>query len=413
MNPNFTSVMEGAAESTATARVVGFRFHPRDDELVNHYLRYKLLGENTGSVSIPEIKVYSFDPWELLGWMDNKLDEWIFYCYCPRHYKYVNSKRSNRTTKNGHWKPTGKVREVKLKRTKKKIGTKKTLVFYKKEEGSSKGIITQYVMHEYEYIADPNSPSMENFTLCKLKRKRDKRINKNHDKLDHRVTMHSSREQCHPISDVGKSNPSFKATLPNAFDCENQRPPLLGDNGCSSIVQTTCDSSEANRLVISDFGNQTSPSCEYSEANCMKISDFLTPITPPLKIDDYQVGREYSEANCLVAYDLRSHVSPLKDDGCSSLVMPSKDLESHSIFENDKLDNLVDSVSGIHPHQTVQVEQPTPYEGELYNSAPPSLEAENEKLLENSFLTRTNFGDWVNSGFPEISQELIDLMVNY
>ncbi|CAI0432448.1 unnamed protein product [Linum tenue] len=162
MNPNFTSVMEGAAESTATARAVGFRFHPRDDELVNYYLRYKLLGENTGSISIPEIKVYSFDPWELLGWMDNKLDEWIFYCYCPRHYKYVNSKRSNRTTKNGHWKPTGKVREVKMKRTKKKIGTKKTLVFYKKEEGSSKGIITQYVMHEYEYIADPNSPSKVN-----------------------------------------------------------------------------------------------------------------------------------------------------------------------------------------------------------------------------------------------------------
>ncbi|CAI0432579.1 unnamed protein product [Linum tenue] len=348
-------VMEGAAESTATARVVGFRFHPRDDELVNHYLRYKLLGENTGSVSIPEIKVYSFDPWELLGRACSLFALVMFF-------------------------------QTKMNITKVYTLACRLVIVYHLQE---------------------------NFTLCKLKRKRDKRINKNHDKLDHRVTMHSSREQCHPISDVGKSNPSFKATLPNAFDCENQRPPLLGDNGCSSIVQTTCDSSEANRLVISDFGNQTSPSCEYSEANCMKISDFLTPITPPLKIDDYQVGREYSEANCLVAYDLRSHVSPLKDDGCSSLVMPSKDLESHSIFENDKLDNLVDSVSGIHPHQTVQVEQPTPYEGELYNSAPPSLEAENEKLLENSFLTRTNFGDWVNSGFPEISQELIDLMVNY
>ncbi|CAI0432449.1 unnamed protein product [Linum tenue] len=350
MNPNFTSVMEGAAESTATARAVGFRFHPRDDELVNYYLRYKLLGENTGSISIPEIKVYSFDPWELLGRA----------CSLLR----ISDVLSNQNEHN-------KVRLV--------------IVYH----------------------------LQENFTLCKLKRKRDKRINKNDNKLDHRVTMHSSREQCHPISDVGKSNPSYKATLPNAFDCENQRPPLLGGNGCSSIVQTTCDSSEASRLVISDFGNQTSPSCEYSEANCMKISDFLTPITPPVKIDDYQVCREYSEASCLVACDLRSHVSPLKDDGCSSLVMPSKDLESHSIFENDKLYNLVDSVSGIHPHQTVQVEQPTPYEGELYNSAAPSLEAENEKLLENSFLTRTNFGDWVNSAFPEISQELIDLMVNY
>ncbi|CAI0384495.1 unnamed protein product [Linum tenue] len=421
MNRTFTSATEATAESAVAVDVVGYRFHPRDDELVNHYLRRKLLNLSTGRVSIPEIKVYSFDPWDLLGLVDNKLDEWIFYCYCPRDYKYVNSKRSNRTTKSGHWKPTGKIREVKIKRTKKKIGIKKTLVFYKKGKGYPRGIITEYVMHEYEYIADPNSPHKENFTLCKLKRKRDKRINKDHDKLDSIVTMDSSLDQCHPISDVEKTSPSYRG--PNAFDCENQRPPLLGSNGCSNQQQTTCDSSEASHLVVSDFGNQMSPlekgdggdtveqgSCEYSEANCMRVSDFLIPITPLQT--SYQVGCEHGEANCLMASDSGSHVSPLKDDGCSTLLTPSS-LESHSVFENDKLGHLMDSVSGISPWQTPQAEQPTPLERELYSSRAPSPEVENQKLSENPFLTATEWGDCFHSAFPEINPELVDLMLTY
>ncbi|CAI0384497.1 unnamed protein product [Linum tenue] len=67
MNRTFTSATEATAESAVAVDVVGYRFHPRDDELVNHYLRRKLLNLSTGRVSIPEIKVYSFDPWDLLG----------------------------------------------------------------------------------------------------------------------------------------------------------------------------------------------------------------------------------------------------------------------------------------------------------------------------------------------------------
>ncbi|CAI0384496.1 unnamed protein product [Linum tenue] len=261
----------------------------------------------------------------------------------------------------------------------------------------------------------------ENFTLCKLKRKRDKRINKDHDKLDSIVTMDSSLDQCHPISDVEKTSPSYRG--PNAFDCENQRPPLLGSNGCSNQQQTTCDSSEASHLVVSDFGNQMSPlekgdggdtveqgSCEYSEANCMRVSDFLIPITPLQT--SYQVGCEHGEANCLMASDSGSHVSPLKDDGCSTLLTPSS-LESHSVFENDKLGHLMDSVSGISPWQTPQAEQPTPLERELYSSRAPSPEVENQKLSENPFLTATEWGDCFHSAFPEINPELVDLMLTY
>ena len=44
----------------------GFRFHPTDDELVNYYLRRKvLLLPDDAHSFIPEVDLYKFEPWEL------------------------------------------------------------------------------------------------------------------------------------------------------------------------------------------------------------------------------------------------------------------------------------------------------------------------------------------------------------
>lgn len=47
---------------------VGFRFRPTDEELVNYYLRNKLLG-NDSIVNnvIAEVDVFKFVPWDLPG----------------------------------------------------------------------------------------------------------------------------------------------------------------------------------------------------------------------------------------------------------------------------------------------------------------------------------------------------------
>jgi hypothetical protein len=47
---------------------VGFRFRPTDEELVNHYLKNKLL-DNDSIVNnvIPEVDVCKYEPWELPG----------------------------------------------------------------------------------------------------------------------------------------------------------------------------------------------------------------------------------------------------------------------------------------------------------------------------------------------------------
>lgn len=45
----------------------GFRFHPTDEELVNHYLCRKCAGLPISVPIIAEIDLYKYDPWELPG----------------------------------------------------------------------------------------------------------------------------------------------------------------------------------------------------------------------------------------------------------------------------------------------------------------------------------------------------------
>ncbi|KAL6128469.1 hypothetical protein ACLB2K_071824 [Fragaria x ananassa] len=77
---------------------VGFRFHPTEEELVNHYLKKKIHGGNDAEIdnNIPA----------LLGTETEGDDmEWFF--FTRKEYKYGTSTRSNRSTKKGYWKITG------------------------------------------------------------------------------------------------------------------------------------------------------------------------------------------------------------------------------------------------------------------------------------------------------------------
>ncbi|XP_062226163.1 protein CUP-SHAPED COTYLEDON 1-like [Phragmites australis] len=145
----------------------GFRFYPSDEELVCHYLYKKVANERAAQGTLVEVDLHAREPWELPDEAKLTASEWYFFSFRDR--KYATGSRTNRATKTGYWKATGKDREVRNLTTRAVVGMRKTLVFY--QGRAPNGVKSCWVMHEFR-LDSPHTPPKEDWVLCRVFQKR-------------------------------------------------------------------------------------------------------------------------------------------------------------------------------------------------------------------------------------------------
>ncbi|KAJ9706821.1 hypothetical protein PVL29_002009 [Vitis rotundifolia] len=148
----------------------GFRFHPTDEELVDYYLRKKVASRRIDLDVIKDVDLYKIEPWDLqelckIG--TEEQNEWYFFSHKDK--KYPTGTRTNRATKAGFWKATGRDKAIYCKHS--LIGMRKTLVFYKGR--APNGQKSDWIMHEYRLETNENgTPQAKGWVVCRVFKKR-------------------------------------------------------------------------------------------------------------------------------------------------------------------------------------------------------------------------------------------------
>ncbi|KAG6684384.1 hypothetical protein I3842_12G060000 [Carya illinoinensis] len=252
----------------------GFRFHPTDEELVGYYLKRKVERLPIELEVIPVVDLYKCDPWELpeKSFLPIRDMEWFF--FCPRDRKYPNGTRTNRATKSGYWKATGKDKKVVCQTN--VMGYRKTLVFYRGRAPS--GDRTDWVMHEYRLCDDlsQESPSFQGaFALCRV-------VKKN----EHTQKMNDHGEPKAKRAGRSLSNGDHTSmTIPNV--------PISIPNEILSQASYPCNESQYSSPITSPY--EVHPMAE-SEPALMKTSPTNFWVPPELILDSSKDYPQVQEA---------------------------------------------------------------------------------------------------------------------
>ncbi|VAH32728.1 protein BEARSKIN2 [Triticum urartu] len=150
----------------------GFRFHPTDEELLLYYLKKKIGFEKFDLEVIREVDLNKIEPWDLqercrIG--SAPQNEWYFFSHKDR--KYPTGSRTNRATTAGFWKATG--RDKCIRTSYRKIGMRKTLVFYRGR--APHGQKSDWIMHEYrleEIDEAQGGTSEDGWVVCRVFKKK-------------------------------------------------------------------------------------------------------------------------------------------------------------------------------------------------------------------------------------------------
>ncbi|CAA0822519.1 Putative NAC domain-containing protein 61, partial [Striga hermonthica] len=157
-------------------------FYPTEEELVSFYLQNKLKGARTDIERlIPVVDIYDYNPWDLPQLAGEEcpadLEQWFF--FTPRQERETRGGRPNRLTAKGYWKATGSPNDIYSSQNNRRIGRRKTMVFY--EGRAPNGKKTAWKMNEYKLFdsgalelsgssssAGSNLQLREEISLCRI-----------------------------------------------------------------------------------------------------------------------------------------------------------------------------------------------------------------------------------------------------
>ncbi|XP_018453371.1 NAC domain-containing protein 69 [Raphanus sativus] len=165
--------------------LVGYRFSPTGEEVINYYLKNKILDKPwLVDQAIREINIYAYNPEFLPSLSKIESNDLVWYFFCRRECQATDKKKgTKRTTPSGFWKATGKDRIIKEKRGHGvEIGIKKTLVYHHGK--GANGVKTPWVIHEYHITSLPLN--QRKYVICQVKYKgEDSLYGNNSNELSH------------------------------------------------------------------------------------------------------------------------------------------------------------------------------------------------------------------------------------
>ncbi|CAH8325529.1 unnamed protein product [Eruca vesicaria subsp. sativa] len=258
----------------------GFRFHPTDEELITYYLKRKINGLEIELEVIAEVDLYKCEPWDLPGkaLLPSKDQEWYF--FSPRDRKYPNGSRTNRATKGGYWKATGKDRRVSWRD--RAIGTKKTLVYYRGR--APHGIRTGWVMHEYrldETQCEPSAYGMQDaYALCRVFKKIviEAKPRDQHRSYVHAMSNVSGNSSFDACSDLEISSTTHQA--------QNALRPRFGNGRFSSNAMISNE--DWSQYYGSSYAPFPTPYKVNNEIECSMLQHNIS--LPPLRVENSPVS---------------------------------------------------------------------------------------------------------------------------
>ncbi|XVF31550.1 hypothetical protein REPUB_Repub17cG0000300 [Reevesia pubescens] len=256
----------------------GFRFHPTDEELVIYYLKRKINRRKIELEIIPEVDLYKCEPWDLPGkaLLPSKDLEWYF--FSPRDRKYPNGSRTNRATKSGYWKATGKDRKVNSQM--RAVGMKKTLVYYRGR--APHGSRTGWVMHEYrldDRECESASTCLNNdaYALCRVFKKNttaSKIVGEHYHPNQIQIATQHSSSSLDLYSDQPRCEESSDFAIPGVA-VDTSSPTTFLNTSSIDISDERDDVKWMQSLSQDAFGFTNNPS----------FSSYATLPYPPSKVD--------------------------------------------------------------------------------------------------------------------------------